>query len=152
LPRSSGDANRNASLCGADFVAAEHVQEESHQRISAKTVSIIPSLSFDNFFYTQGYIMYGVFASLIFISLILVVTMLDQKRKWNSKTMTTRNKFKLYFFYVEATPKEMLRDTIRHISSTFQQMKTLEQMLLMPLAFWIGTFGAFMFGIFTNVS
>jgi hypothetical protein len=66
--------------------------------------------------------------------------------------MTTRNKFKLYFFYVEATPKEMLRDTIRHISSTFQQMKTLEQMLLMPLAFWIGTFGAFMFGIFTNVS
>lgn len=59
-------------------------------------------------------------------------------------------KFHLTIF-VGATVKDLLIDSRQFIVSTFKQMKSTRQLLLLPLAFWVGTFLGFIFAIFTSV-
>ncbi|CAF0790237.1 unnamed protein product [Adineta steineri] len=83
---------------------------------------------------TTTYILHGVFMGLIVVSIILSIIMLDQKRKWEKATSI----------------KDLLVDSRHFIVSTFKQMKSIKQLFLLPLAFWIGTSEAFLFGIFTS--
>ncbi|CAF1283621.1 unnamed protein product [Rotaria sordida] len=99
-----------------------------------------------------AYILYGIFMGLIFISIVLVIIMLDQKRKWKSIVLLKLILVLAYdaHMFVDATPKHLLIDSRHFIVSTFKQMKSIKQLLLLPLAFWIGTSEAFLFGIFTS--
>ncbi|CAF1286885.1 unnamed protein product [Adineta steineri] len=111
-------ANHSSELqCGAQF--AEYKQKGMNRSIVVNS--------------STAYILYGVFMGLIVLSIILIILMLDQKRKWK-----------------RATVKDLLIDSRHFIISTFKQMKYLKQLLILPLAFWIGTFLGFVFAIFTS--
>ncbi|CAF4298553.1 unnamed protein product, partial [Adineta steineri] len=110
--------NSSELQCGAQF--AEYKQKGMNRSIVVNS--------------STAYILYGVFMGLIVLSIILIILMLDQKRKWK-----------------RATVKDLLIDSRHFIISTFKQMKYLKQLLILPLAFWIGTFLGFVFAIFTSV-
>jgi hypothetical protein len=58
----------------------------------------------------------------------------------------------ILMIFVGATVKDLLIDSRHYIVSTFKQMKSIKQLLLLPLAFWVGTFLGFVFAIFTSVT
>ncbi|CAF3944911.1 unnamed protein product [Rotaria sordida] len=82
---------------------------------------------------STAYILYGIFIGIIIISIILVILILDQKRKWK-----------------KATIKDLIIDSRHFVVETFKQMKSIKQLLLLPLAFWIGTYLGFVYAIFTS--
>lgn len=91
---------------------------------------------------------------LIIISIILIIIILDQKRKWKSMWgLVKENRFFVdEIIFLGATRKDLLIDSRHFIISTFKQMRSIKQLLLLPLAFWIGTSLGFVFAIYTSVS
>ncbi|CAF3980671.1 unnamed protein product [Rotaria sordida] len=59
--------------------------------------------------------------------------MLDQKR--HTKILDSRG---------------LIYESFQSITATLRQMKNFNQILLLPLPFWVGTSEAFLFGVFTN--
>ncbi|CAF4929431.1 unnamed protein product [Rotaria sp. Silwood1] len=76
-------------------------------------------------------ILYGIFVGLIVISLFLVALFLDQKRHLK-----------------QSESKGFISDSFKYTTSTLKQLKKPKQILLLPLAFWIGVSEAFMWSTF----
>ncbi|CAF1235505.1 unnamed protein product, partial [Adineta steineri] len=79
------------------------------------------------------YILYSVFVGIICISIVFVIIFLDQKRKLKGDNS-----------------KGVIHQSIDYSLLTLKQFKKLDHWLLIPIVFWINSWEAFIFGIYTK--
>ncbi|CAF1422833.1 unnamed protein product [Adineta steineri] len=79
------------------------------------------------------YILYSVFVGIICISIVFVIIFLDQKRKLKGDDS-----------------KGVIHQSIDYSLLTLKQFKKLDHWLLIPIVFWINSWEAFIFGIYTK--
>ncbi|CAF1509809.1 unnamed protein product [Adineta steineri] len=79
------------------------------------------------------HILYSVFVGIICISIVFVIIFLDQKRKLKGDDS-----------------KGVIHRSIDYSLLTLKQFKKLDHWLLIPIVFWINSWEAFIFGIYTK--
>ncbi|CAF3820381.1 unnamed protein product [Adineta steineri] len=111
--------NTNSTQCGANYLTSEHqMQDDNHQLISQKTI----------------YILYSTLSGIIFVSIVLTIILLVQRRD-NKK---------------EDDSQGLLRKSLNSILSTWKTALKPNHLLLIPLGFWTLSGEAFFMGAFTN--
>ncbi|CAF0915311.1 unnamed protein product [Adineta steineri] len=96
--------NTNFTQCGADYLINEHQMQNDNHRISQKTI----------------YILYSIFSGIIFVSIVLTIIILVQRRD-NKK---------------EDDSQGLLRESLNHTLSTLKTAINPNNLLLIPLGFW----------------
>ncbi|CAF1115048.1 unnamed protein product [Adineta steineri] len=110
--------NTNSTQCGANFLTDEHQMQDDNNLISQKTI----------------YILYSTLSGIIFVSIVLTIILLVQRRD-NKK---------------EDDSQGLLRKSLDSILSTWKTALKLNHLLLIPLGFWTLSGEAFFMGAFTN--
>ncbi|CAF3785694.1 unnamed protein product [Adineta steineri] len=110
--------NTNFTQCGADYLINEHQMQNDNHRISQKTI----------------YILYSIFSGIIFVSIVLTIIILVQRRD-NKK---------------EDDSQGLLRESLNHTLSTLKTAINPNNLLLIPLGFWSVSAQIFFMGAFSS--
>ncbi|CAF4126895.1 unnamed protein product, partial [Adineta steineri] len=111
--------NTNFTQCGANYLTSEHqIQDDNHQLISQTTI----------------YILYSIFSGIIFVSIVLTIIFLIQRRD-NKK---------------EDDSQGLLRKSLKHTLSTLKTAINPNHLLLIPLGFWSVSADTFFMGAFSS--
>ncbi|CAF4213902.1 unnamed protein product [Adineta steineri] len=110
--------NTNPTQCGANYLTSEHQIQDDNSLISQTTI----------------YILYSIFSGIIFVSIVLTIIILVQRRD-NKK---------------ENDSQGLLRKSLNYTLSTWKTALKLNHLLLIPLGFWTLSGEAFFMGAFTN--
>ncbi|CAF4351042.1 unnamed protein product, partial [Adineta steineri] len=111
--------NTNFTQCGADYLTSEHqMQDDNRQLISQKTI----------------YILYSIFSGIIFVSIVLTIIILVQRRD-NKK---------------EDDSQGLLRESLNHTLSTLKTAINPNHLVLIPLGFWSVSAQIFFMGAFSS--
>ncbi|CAF1364504.1 unnamed protein product [Adineta steineri] len=120
------------------YVILRNVRKEAKSDFSQCGANFVPSTSEtkndeSTISPVTTYILYSVFVGIILISIVFVIIFLDQKRKVK-----------------DDDSKGLIRQSIHYSLSTMKQFKKLDHLLLAPVVFWINSWEAFIFGIYTK--